>query len=126
MGGATGALAGFAAVWLQPLGFTAGGGFVLGITRMGALVGTWASRMIDASVPNTRLKAFDKDLEAGRVGLMVDVSEERKGEIRELVTKHPPEACDQGADPGFRPSPDPRLKTPPRPLPGSPPGSGSL
>lgn len=99
VGGATGALAGLAAAWLQPVGLAAGGGFVLGIAVVGALVGTWASGMIATSVPNTRLKAFQDDLQAGRVLLMVDVPEKRTDEIRELVKKHHPEAGDHGADP---------------------------
>lgn len=99
VGGATGALAGLAAAWLQPVGLAAGGGFILGIALVGALVGTWASGMIATSVPNTRLKRFRKDIESGRVLLMVDVPEERKDEIRELVKSHHPEAGDYGPDP---------------------------
>lgn len=99
VGGATGALAGLAAAWLQPVGLAAGGGFILGIALVGALVGTWASGMIATSVPNTRLKMFRKDMEAGKILLMVDVPEERKEEIRQLVKQHHPEAGDHGADP---------------------------
>lgn len=99
VGGATGALAGLAAAWLQPVGLAAGGGFVLGIAVVGALVGTWASGMIATSVPNTRLKGFQDDLDAGHVLLMVDVPEKRTDEIRELVKTHHPEAGDHGADP---------------------------
>ncbi|HKJ70797.1 MAG TPA: DUF1269 domain-containing protein [Gammaproteobacteria bacterium] len=99
VGGATGALAGLAAAWLQPEGFAAGGGFILGIALVGSLVGTWASGMIATSVPNTRLRSFNTELEAGHVLLMVDVPEERKDEIRALVKKHHPEAGDHGADP---------------------------
>jgi hypothetical protein len=99
VGGATGALAGLAAAWLQPAGIAAGGGFILGIALIGALVGTWASGMIATSVPNTRLRRFQDDLEDGKVLLMVDVPEERKDEIRQLVKKHHPEAGDHGPDP---------------------------
>ncbi|MEF8792220.1 hypothetical protein [Thiohalorhabdus sp.] len=98
VGGATGALAGLAAAWLQPVGLGASGGLILGVALLGALVGTWASGMIATSVPNTRLKVFRDDLEAGRVLLMVDVPEKREDEIRQLVTRHHPEASDYGPD----------------------------
>ncbi|MFB6260471.1 MAG: DUF1269 domain-containing protein [Thiohalorhabdaceae bacterium] len=98
VGGATGALAGLVAAWLQPVGLGAGGGLILGIALVGALVGAWASGLIATSVPNTRLRTFRDDLEAGRVLLMVDVPEKREAEIRQLVTRHHPEAGDYGPD----------------------------
>jgi hypothetical protein len=99
VGGATGIIAGGAALLLQPAGWVAEGGFILGVALLGALVGAWAAGMIGTSVPNTRLRAFRKDLEAGRVLLMVDVPEDRKEAIRELVHKHHPEAGDGGVEP---------------------------
>ncbi|SCY55837.1 DUF1269 domain-containing protein [Thiohalorhabdus denitrificans] len=99
LGGATGAIAGVATILFQPSGWAQSGGLVLAIALVGALVGMWASGMIGTSVPNSRLKAFQKDLDAGRVLLMVDIPEDRVEEIRELVKKHHPEASDRGTDP---------------------------
>jgi len=43
-------------------------------------------------VPNSRLKRYAADIEAGRVLLMVDVRQSRIEEIRELVHRRHPEA----------------------------------
>lgn len=99
VGGATGAVAGIATMFFQPAGWAESGGLVLAIALVGAMVGMWASGMIGTSVPNSRLKRFQKDLDAGRILLMVDIPEDRMEEIRELVKKHHPEVADRGADP---------------------------
>jgi len=51
---------------------------------------------VGAAVPNSRLKQFDADLEAGRVLLMVDVPFRRSAEITELVVSRHPEAVPRG------------------------------
>jgi hypothetical protein len=52
--------------------------------------------MVGAAVPNSRLKQFQADLEAGRVLLMVDVPFRRAAEIMELVASRHPEAAPRG------------------------------
>jgi len=99
VGGATGIIAGIAALLLRPESWVAEGGLILAMALIGALVGTWLAGMVGTSVPNTRLRAFRKDLEAGRVLLMVDIPEDRMDEIREMVRKHHPEAGDRGVEP---------------------------
>ncbi|MFA9461706.1 DUF1269 domain-containing protein [Thiohalorhabdus methylotrophus] len=99
IGGATGAVAGLTTIFFQPSGWAESGGLILAIALVGAMVGMWASGIIGTSVPNSRLKQFQKDLDAGRVLLMVDIPEGRMEEIRELVKKHHPEVSDRGVDP---------------------------
>lgn len=99
VGGLTGAGAGLLAAWFYASGIAAGGGLILGIALVGALIGAWASGMVAASIPNTRLQSFQGQLEGGRILLMVDIPEDRLEEIRALVRKHQPEAEDYGPDP---------------------------
>jgi hypothetical protein len=52
--------------------------------------------MVGAAVPNSRLRQFDGDMEAGRVLMMVDVPLRRVEEITELVLSRHPEAVPRG------------------------------
>jgi hypothetical protein len=63
---------------------------------VGAPLGGWMASMAGAAVPNSRLRQFDADLEAGRVLLMVDVPFRRVDEITELVVSRHPEAVPRG------------------------------
>jgi len=72
---------------------------VLGSTAVGALFGTWVSSMVGASVPNSRLREFQRALDEGKLLLMVDVPEYRCEEIRELLHARHPEGEDRGLDP---------------------------
>ena len=63
---------------------------------VGAPFGGWVASMVGAAVPNSRLRQFDADMEAGRVLLMVDVPTDRVEEIRELVLSRHPEAVPRG------------------------------
>jgi hypothetical protein len=65
---------------------------------VGALLGAWMSSMAGAAVPNSRLKAFEKDIAAGRVLMMVDVPFARMQEIRDLVLARHPEALPGGVE----------------------------
>ena len=66
---------------------------------LGAVFGAWASSMIGSSAPNSRLRAFEKDIEAGRLLLMVDVPRGRVEEIETLLQNAHPEARFAGLDP---------------------------
>jgi len=103
------------------LGFVVGGvgGFLIGIyiyltppegvalqlvtvlvgTMIGALFGAWAASLVAMSVPNSRLKPFEKEIDAGKILLMVDVPPSRIEEIQELVHRRHPEAADRGVEP---------------------------
>lgn len=61
-----------------------------GIIAGSAFVGAWASSMVAVNMQNTRLKAFMKDVNSGKILYMVDVPVYRIEEISELVhSKHP-------------------------------------
>ena len=97
VGGLTGALLGMT---LLQFGVFAGMslGAVLLIALAGAFMGAWFSGLVAISVPNSRLKPFAADLDAGRVLLMVDVCPARVREIRKLMQKRHPEASDGSVD----------------------------
>jgi hypothetical protein len=63
---------------------------------IGAPLGAWMASMAGAAVPNSRLKQFQADIEAGRVLMMVDVPFGRVEEITELVVSRHPEALPRG------------------------------
>jgi hypothetical protein len=72
---------------------------VLISTVVGALFGAWAASLVAMSVPNTRLKAFQADIEGGMILLMVDVPLARVEEVQELVSRRHPEATARGVEP---------------------------
>ena len=99
IGGATGVLAGIAAVVIPGAGLALGGGAILGIGLAGAGLGAWVSGMIGVSVPSSRLTDFEKAVEQGNLLMMVDVPKPRVDEITGLVRKHHPEAHIEGTEP---------------------------
>lgn len=99
IGGATGALAGIAAVVIPGVGLALGGGAILGIGLAGAGVGAWLSSMIGISAPSSRLKDFEDAIASGELLMMVDVPKGRVDEITELVQQHHPEAEVEGTEP---------------------------
>jgi hypothetical protein len=99
IGGALGLLLGVVLV-LVPLGGVQLQLVTVLITALGgALFGTWASSMVAASLPNTRLLAFAKDIEEGKYLMMVDVPFRRVEEIQSLLRKRHPEGKDGGVEP---------------------------
>ncbi|MGB5427794.1 MAG: DUF1269 domain-containing protein [Gammaproteobacteria bacterium] len=99
IGGATGILAGIAAVALPGVGLVLGGGAILGIGLAGAGVGAWLSSMIGISVPSSRLTEFEDAIKAGSLLMMVDVPKARVEEITDLIKQHHPEAEVEGTEP---------------------------
>lgn len=99
MGGATGVLAGIAAITLPPAGLVLGGGAILAAGLLGAGLGTWISGMIGMDVGNSQIKQFESAIQAGEILLMVDVTKDRISEIEELVKTHHPDANIGGTDP---------------------------
>lgn len=99
VGGACGLLLG-AVLVLVPLGGTQLQLVTVLVTVVGgAVFGTWVSSMIAASVPNTKLLAFAKDIEDGKYLMMVDVPFRRVAEIQTLLHDRHPEDKDGGVDP---------------------------
>ncbi|HET7157720.1 MAG TPA: DUF1269 domain-containing protein [Burkholderiales bacterium] len=99
IGGVVGALAGALIVLFPPEGVTLKLVAVLAIAIGGALFGAWASSMVASSVPNSRLRAFESDMEKGKVLMMVDVPMRRAQEVSELIRRRHPEALAGGFEP---------------------------
>lgn len=72
-GGAAGLLAGLIAVAVPPLGITLAGVGVM--TLAGALVGSWSSALVGASVPDPVRRRFEEEIAAGRILLVLDAEE---------------------------------------------------
>jgi hypothetical protein len=84
---------------LNPIGpFTFDVGTFLLTTLGGLGFGAWCSTLIGLSTPNTQLKAFEPDIEAGKILLMVDVPVARVEEIETLLKRRHPDAIDKGVD----------------------------
>jgi uncharacterized membrane protein YqjE len=98
VGGICGLLAGVIAVLWPPGGVTLQLVTILIMAVIGAVLGAWTSSIIGAGVPNSRLKAFEHEIEQGRILLMVDVPPGRIEEIRELVARRHPEAVARGME----------------------------
>lgn len=99
VGGATGILAGVAAVTFPPAGLVLGGGAILTTALAGAGMGAWLSSMIGVDVKNTQLKDFESAIEAGQILMLVDVPKDRVDAITKLVEQHHPEAEVDGTEP---------------------------
>jgi hypothetical protein len=63
---------------------------------IGCLLGAWIASMVGSSVPNSRLKQFQRDIEAGKVLMMVDVPYGRVDSVRQVVTAGHPEVVQAG------------------------------
>jgi hypothetical protein len=63
---------------------------------VGAVIGTWVASMVGASVPNSKLRQFQREIELGKVLLMVDVPLDAVDDIRAVVTGRHPEAVAAG------------------------------
>ncbi len=99
IGGVAGIVAGMVVLLSPPAGSSLQLVTVLLTAMFGAGFGAWVSSMIASSVPNSRLKAFERDLEAGKILLMVDVPASRVAEVRELFNRRHPEAAAGGQEP---------------------------
>ncbi len=73
-------------------------GTVIVCTLAGLVLGAWCATLIGVSTPSVKLKAYERDFEAGRILLMVDVPRARIGEVQQLLHRRHPEAADRGID----------------------------
>jgi hypothetical protein len=99
IGAVVGAAAGALLVLFPPEGVTLKLMAVLLLALGGAMFGLWASCMVASAIPNSRLKAFQSDMDDGRVLMMVDVPMTHTQEICELVARRHPEAVSGGQEP---------------------------
>lgn len=65
---------------------------------LGAGFGAWVASMVGASIPNSRHKAFEAEIEAGKILLIVDVPEHKVNDVQELVGRIHPEAVGRGME----------------------------
>ena len=102
-GALVGAAAGIAAstfVWFYPPAYLVPNPAVIIVAGLvGAALGAWFSSLVGSSVPNTALRGFQREIEAGKVLLMVDVPYARVEQVRSQVAKRHPEAIWGGLAP---------------------------
>lgn len=101
VGGGVGIIAGLLVILFPPDGINMQMVTVLITALLGAVFGVWVSSMKASSVPNSRLQAFESDIEAGHILMMVDVPSGRVDEIRTLVSSHHPEVMTSGMEPAI-------------------------
>lgn len=99
VGGIAGVIAGMVVLAFPPTGTSLQLVTVLITAMLGAAFGVWVSSMIASSVPNSRLRAFEKAIERGKILLMVDVPASRVADVRGLIGKRHPEAAAGGQEP---------------------------
>lgn len=99
LGGAAGVFAGLLAVAFPPTGIVIGGGAVLLLGAMGASMGGLLTGMAGASFPNSRLQAFEQDIDDGKILIMVDVPDERVDHINQLISQLDPSIEIEGVEP---------------------------
>ncbi|WP_372382426.1 hypothetical protein ACCQ12_18355 [Xanthomonas sp. NCPPB 1068] len=73
-GGAAGLVAGLVAVAVPPIGLTLAGVGVMALA--GALVGSWSSALVGATVPDPVRRQFEDEIESGRVLVVIDADEQ--------------------------------------------------
>ena len=99
VGGLGGIFVGVALVFMPIAGGSMPLAVILATAVGGALFGAWASSLIAASTPNSRLLGFAHDIADGRILMMVDVPARRVEEILALVGQRHPEAMPKGMEP---------------------------
>jgi len=97
MGGATGVVAGLAALAMP--GVVIAGGALLALGLAGAGMGAWLGGMIGMDVENTHIKQFEEAIQGGQLLVLVDVPKDRVDAIQELVKKHHADADFEGTEP---------------------------
>ena len=69
-GGAAGLVAGLVALAIPSMGVTLAGAGAIAL--LGAMVGTWSSALVGASIPDEVRRKFEEEIQAGRVLLVID------------------------------------------------------
>jgi len=103
LGGATGVVAGLAALAMP--GIVIAGGALLAMGLAGAGMGAWLGGMIGMDVENSHIKKFHDSIEAGQILILVDVAKSRADEIEKAVQQHHPDAEFEGTEPTIPPFP---------------------
>ena len=98
LGALGGALLGALIIGSPPEGTHPGLAAAILATLVGAALGLWLGSMAAVAVPNSRLRAFQRDIERGSVLLIVDVPYARVDEVRDIVRARHPEALPAGLE----------------------------
>lgn len=102
-GGATGLVAGLAALAFPPFGLVAGGAALVATTALGgASFGAFASTLVGSSVDNSQLREFEDAIAAGQLLIIADVAESREDAVRSAMSAAHPNLTyvgDKGAPP---------------------------
>jgi uncharacterized membrane protein YeaQ/YmgE (transglycosylase-associated protein family) len=99
IGGVMGVLVGFLLIEYPPEGAHLELFAVLVAAIVGAFLGTWVASMVGLQVPNSRLKAFEGEIQQGKLLLMLDVPAGRYEQVRDIISRTHPEAADHGNEP---------------------------
>ena len=99
VGGVMGVVVGLLLVQFPPQGVSLQLGAVLVAAIVGSVLGTWVASMVGLQVPNSRLKGFEKEIEEGRILLILDVPAGRYQEVHDIIARTHPEAMDRGQEP---------------------------
>ncbi len=99
IGGAAGLAAGLVAAFYPLVGDGPQWGLMLVTFLIGAPFGAWVASMIGSSVPNSRLKPFQKAIDEGQILLMADIPKDRLEEVEGMLRNRHPEGHDEGVEP---------------------------
>jgi hypothetical protein len=99
IGAGAGLLGGILLVLFPPEGLRLGVFAILATGIGGAMFGAWASGMVAAAIPNSRLKAFQPGIDSGQVLLMIDVPLRKVRQVEELIEQRHPSVRFAGQEP---------------------------
>jgi hypothetical protein len=98
IGGLAGLFLGVAAMVFRSTSLIGGGGVLL-VGLAGASLGGLLTGMAGASFPNSRLRIFEQEIEAGKILVMVDVPKNRVAHVNDLIRSVYPEVDVRGVEP---------------------------
>src|SRR5258708_20111600 len=90
IGGFVGMLVGFLLVQYPPGGASIELVAVLIAAVVGAMFGTWVASMVGLQVPNSRLKAFDPEIQEGKILLILAIPPPPFHQLRSITPRTPP------------------------------------
>lgn len=99
IGGVSGIIGGILMVVFPTDGVTLKLVTILIAALLGAFFGTWFASLAGSAVPNTHLKAFHREIENGKVLMMIDAPLGKVEAITDLINSCHPEIIDGGIDP---------------------------
>ena len=98
-GGLSGALLGMFLLLNPPETMAVNQVVILLLALLGAVFGAWIASLIGLNIGNTQLDAFQADIEAGRILLMVDVPRQDISRISAIIRRDDPDAVSGGIEP---------------------------